>query len=156
MSDRTEPRVVSVAPATVAVLRETVPMAGLRDYYDRAYHTVMRVVQERGAAPTGPPVGIYYSMPTETVDVAAGFPVDHEVPPADGVTTDTLPGGRAVQVEHHGPYDSMVQTYTRLLEWVQAQGLSLGQVMWETYVTDPTPEVDPESMVTLITWPLAD
>ena len=50
----------------------------------------------------------------------------------------------------------MVQTYTRLMEWVQAQGLPVGQVIWETYVTDPTPEADPESMVTLITWPLAD
>ena len=55
------------------------PMTGLREYYDRAFHTILGVIQGQGIQPTGPPVGIYYSTPTETVDMAAGFPTDREV-----------------------------------------------------------------------------
>jgi effector-binding domain-containing protein len=54
---------------------------------------------------------------------------------------------------HTGSYDSMEQTYGRLMAWVQQQGLVLGPVMWETYLTEPNEE-DPSSMQTLITWPL--
>jgi effector-binding domain-containing protein len=69
------------------------------------------------------------------------------------VYAERLPAGRAAQVMHTGSYDSMEQTYGRLMAWVQQQGLALGPVMWETYLTEPNEE-DPSSMQTLITWPL--
>jgi effector-binding domain-containing protein len=40
------------------------------------------------------------------------------------------------------------------MQWVQEQGLALSALMWETYVTEPAPDADPASMITLITWPL--
>jgi effector-binding domain-containing protein len=149
-----EPQVVELEPVTVAALRETVPMTGLQAYYDRAFHTIMGVIQGQGVTPTGPPVGIYYSMPTDTVDMAAGFPVDREVTAESGVETTTLPAGRAVQAMHAGSYDSMTQTYDRLMAWVREQGLTPAPVMWETYLTEPSPDGDPDAMRTLITWPL--
>ena len=156
MSETTEPQVVELASTTVAALRETVPMTGLREYYDRAFHTIMGVIQGQGIQPTGPPVGIYYSMPTETVDMAAGFPTDREVTADAGVEATTLPAGRAVQLTHAGSYDSMAQSYDRLMAFVRDQGLSPGPLMWETYLTEPTPDGDPDAMRTLITWPLQD
>lgn len=150
-----DPTITTLDPVDVAVLREVVPMNALPPFFDRAYHAVMRAVQEQGAVVTGPPVGVYYSMPTDTVDVAAGFPTAAPVTPTDAVAAERLPGGRAVQILHTGSYDSMEQTYNRLMAWVQQQGLALGPVMWETYLTEPDEE-DPSSTQTLITWPLVD
>jgi effector-binding domain-containing protein len=140
----------------VAALRETVTMASITEFFDRAFHTIWQVLQEQGAQPTDPPVGIYYSTPAESVDMAAGFPTDREVSPAHGVETTTLPGGRAVEVVHAGSYDSLGETYGRLMQWVQEQGLAPGPMMWETYLTEPTPDGDPNVMRTRITWPLQD
>ena len=39
------------------------------------------------------------------------------------------------------------------MPWLGEQGLVPAEVMWESYLTEPTPEA-PESMQTLITWPL--
>lgn len=151
----TDPQIVTLQPATVAVVREVVPMKELSDFFSRAFHATMGAAHAQGVAVVGPPVGVYYGMPSETVDVAAGFPTAGPVAGEDGVSSASLPGGRAVQVLHIGSYDAMEQTYNRLMAWVEEQGLAPGDLMWETYLTEPTPEA-PESMQTLITWPLAD
>jgi effector-binding domain-containing protein len=148
-----DPTITTLEPTVVAVLREVVPMNAMPPFFDRAYHQVMRVIQEQGGVVTGPPVGVYFGIPSDTVDVAAGFPTAVPVTPTDGVYAERLPSGRAAQVMHTGSYDSMEQTYRRLMAWVQQQGLALGPVMWETYLTEPNEE-DPSSMKTLITWPL--
>ncbi|MBK6762992.1 MAG: GyrI-like domain-containing protein [Micrococcales bacterium] len=149
-----EPSLVTLEPAEIAVVREVVAMDALPAFYDRAYHEAMAAIQQQGATVGGPPVGVYFGMPTDTVDVAAGFPTPTPVQPVGAVSALQLPGGRAVQVLHIGSYDSMQQTYGGLMQWVQAQGLALGPLMWETYLTEPD-DKDPGSMQTLITWPLA-
>ncbi|HET7723447.1 MAG TPA: GyrI-like domain-containing protein [Propionibacteriaceae bacterium] len=152
-SETGEPEIVELEPQTVAVLRETVPMIELVDYFGRAYTTVSRVVSEEGAAIVGPPVGLYFGTPTHEVDVAAGFPTDRPVTGSDGVSAETLPGGRAVQILHTGTYDAMEATYGRLSAWLADEKLTPGPVMWETYLTEPDPAA-PENAQTLITWPV--
>lgn len=147
------PRIVTLSPQPVALLRETVPLNALTDFFDRAFHTVAEAVQAQGASFSGPPVGVYYAMPSDTVDVGAGFPTDRPIEAGDAVTPDTLPGGLAAQVVHEGSYDTMEQTYARLMAWLGEEGLTPGPLMWESYLTEPDDE-HPESTQTLIVWPL--
>jgi len=154
MPEQPVPEIVSLEPRPAALLRETVRMDALVEYFDRAFHTVARVAGEQGVSFAGPPVGVYFGMPSETVDVGAGFPTDRPVTPDAGVTAETLPGGRAVQLLHVGTYDALVDSYGRLMAWVEAQGLTPGPLMWEVYLTEPDPAA-PEATRTLIVWPLA-
>lgn len=150
----TEPQLVTLEPVTVAALRETVPMAEMPGFFERAFHATMAAAQEQGIAVVGPPVGVYFGMPGDTVDVAAGFPTALPVTASGGVAPLPLPGGRAVQILHVGTYDALEQTYGRAMAWMGEQGLRHGEVMWEVYLTEPTPD-DPESWQTLIVLPLA-
>lgn len=154
MTETHEPEIVTLEPQTVALLRETVALDALTDYFDRAFHAVMRVAGAQGVAVVGPPVGVYFGMPAETVDVGAGFPTDRAVEAADGVTPDTLPGGQAVQLLHVGTYDALEAAYGRLLAWAGERGLSPGPLMWEAYLTEPDAAA-PDATRTLIVWPLA-
>ena len=155
MSETHDPEIVTLEPVTVALLRETVRMDDLTDYYDRAFHAVADAAEAQGVALAGPPVGVYFGMPTETVDVGAGFPTDVPVTPDAGVTPEPLPGGPAVRVLHVGTYDAMAATYERLLGWLAVQGLKPGPLMWEVYLTEPDPDA-PEASQTLIVWPMAE
>lgn len=146
--------IVTLEPVTVAALRESVPMAEMTQFFDRAFHAVAEAVGRQGVPFAGPPVGVYFGTPTDTVDVAAGFPLAGPFEPTGDVTTLTLPAGRAAQVVHVGSYDTMVGTYDRIAAWVREQGLDVDELMWETYLTEPTPDGDPSAMRTLITWPL--
>lgn len=149
-----QPEIVTLEPRQVALLRETVRMDALGDYFGRAFSAAAQVAGAQGVQIVGPPLGVYFGMPSETVDVGAGFPTDRPFTPDGGVAPFTLPGGRAAQVLHVGSYDAMQDTYGRLMAWFGAEGLTGGQVMWEEYLTEPDPAA-PDATRTLIVWPLA-
>ena len=152
----TTPELVTLEPTTAAVLHERVPMSELTAFFDRAFHAVMEAAQAQEVAVTGPPFAMYYGMPGDTVDLAAGFPTDRPIAPVDGVTPAELPGGRAVRLLHVGSYDSLEQSYGRVMGWLGEHGHRPAEVMWESYLNEPTPDGDPNENQTLITWPVAD
>lgn len=153
---KNEPEIVTLQPTPVALYREVVPMNALAEFFGRAYAALTSTLGQQGVQVRGPAMAVYYNSPTDTVDVAAAFPTDR-LATADGkVTSEMLPAGRAAQIVHVGSYDSMGPTYGRLMAWVGEQGLSGGSLTWETYLTEPTPGGNQDSMLTRITWPLAE
>ena len=142
-----------------AVVRETVPMQALRDFFGRAFGTVMGAVQEQHVQLAGPPFALYRGMPTDVVDVEAGFPLAAPFTHAGGgatkVVAGTLPSGRAYEAMHVGPYESLQQTYGAIVARMQEDGESPGDAMWEYYLTDPAVEPDPAKWQTLVVWPFA-
>ena len=94
----------------VAVLRERVAMDALPAFYDRAYRLVAQEVAAAGLALTGPAFGWYRDMPTDSVDLAAGFEVDGGAAIGalrDGVEVVEVPGGPAAVGVHVGTYDTL-------------------------------------------------
>jgi effector-binding domain-containing protein len=66
-----------------------------------------------------------------------------------------LPGGQIVEAVHVGPYDTMALTYADIERFFAAKGLTPGDVMWESYLSDPGTQPDPATWRTLISWPRA-
>jgi effector-binding domain-containing protein len=149
-----ECHIEELEPQLVAAVRDKIAVDEMAPFFGRAFETVMQVLGAQGVDPTGPPLGFYPSMPGATVEVAAGFPIGAPIDEAEGVSLVHLPGGRAVTAVHQGPYDTLEQSYTELTQWVQAEGLELGEGMWESYLSDPDAEPDPANWLTRITWPL--
>lgn len=151
-----DPEIVTQPPVTVALHRESVRMDELPDFFERGYHAIAAALESQGVLATGPPMGIYYGVPSDTVDVAAAFPTDRAVEATGDVASEILPAGDAARILHIGSYDSLQKTYDRLLSWLDEQGRRGGPLAWETYLTEPAPDGDQGSMQTLIVWPLAD
>lgn len=147
--------VETIEPQHAAAIRAEVPMAELREVFDRGFGAVMEAAGAQGVPVVGPPFGFYPRMPGETVEVVVGFPVATPIAAAGEVVPFELPGGRVVTGTHVGPYEALERTYGELLAWVQAQGLELAAGMWESYLSDPGAEPDPSTWRTLIVWPLA-
>ncbi len=147
--------VETIARQLAAVVRAEVPLDELRAMFAHGFGQVMRVAEAQGVAITGPPFGFYPRMPSDTVEVAAGFPVSTGVTPDGEVHPFELPGGRVVTGMHIGPYESLETSYRDLIEWAAAEGHSLADHMWESYLTDPSAQPDPATWQTKITWPLA-
>lgn len=136
-----------------AGVREKVPMAGLTDFFSRAFTDTMNVLQAQGISPTGAPFGKYYGRPDAMVDVEAGFPVAAAITPAGAVAPGILPGGSVVEAIHVGSYDTMESTYSEIERYFADAKLTPGDVMWESYLTDPEAEPDPAKWRTQICWP---
>ncbi|WP_068400334.1 GyrI-like domain-containing protein [Kribbia dieselivorans] len=145
-------QIVTIEPVTVAVVRKTVPMNQLGDFYSSTFQAVVAAAEAQGIALTGAPFGKYEGMPTDTADITAGFPTASPLADAGDVHADTLPGGRVIRALHRGHYDTLADTYNAIWQWCQAEGHHPSDVMWENYVNDPQ---DPNDAEVEIIWPLA-
>lgn len=138
-----------------AVVHERVPMNELREFFGRAFGEVMAAARNQGVQLTGPPFGLYRGMPSDTVDVEAGFPVSAPFTAGAGVVAGTLPACQAFEATHIGPYDTLTSTYDGIQERMKEQGFSPADLMWEYYLSDPATEPDPATWKTLVVWPVA-
>jgi effector-binding domain-containing protein len=153
-TDLPQPEIVDAAPVATAVTSGTVPVAELADFFDRSFSTLAGVVSSQGVAITGPAFALYHGVPTETADLEVGFPTDRPVEAADGVEAGSLPGGRVARLVHQGSYEQLGSSWARLGSWIGEQALTPGGDMWEVYVTEPSPDMDPADLRTELNWPL--
>ena len=98
-------------------------------------------------------------MPTDVVDVEAGFPLAAPFSKpgrcGHGCDAGTLPAGPAYEALHVGPYESLPRTYGAIMARMREDGGSPGEAMWEYYLSDPGAEPDPAKWQTLVVWPVA-
>lgn len=146
------PVIVEVEPVTAAVVRGTVPVAELPAFFDRSFSALAQAVQAQGLAITGPAYARYFGPPAEQADLEVGFPVAVAVEPDGDVQPGTLPGGRVARVEHHGSFDDLGSSWGTLASWIAAQGERPSATLWEVYVTEPSPDMDPADLVTELSW----
>jgi len=142
--------------ATFAAVRATVPTSGLPEFYDSAYSRVAQTAGREGWTITGPALGWYQAMPTETVDLAAGFAVEGAAAGASSGDVEVLelPGGPALVLTYTGPYDGLPDAWARLEQDRAVLGVDGRGDFWEEYVTDPSPGGDPHANVTRLVLPL--
>lgn len=153
--DMITPEIVELEPQEAIAVRGDVAFADLTAFFGAAFGTAAAAAGAAGVQIVGPPFGYYPAMPTDTVAVEAGFPVSAPAEVEGAAHRFVIPGGRAVQVLHVGPYDAMEQTYAELQAWMAEQGIVAAVGMWESYLSDPEAEPDPTTWRTLITWPIA-
>jgi effector-binding domain-containing protein len=92
---------------------------------------------------------------SDTADLEVGFPTDRPVTAVGGVTASSLPAGRVVRSVHHGSFDGLPQAWERLATWIADQGLTPSGPVWEVYLTEPRPDMDPADLRTELNWPVA-
>ena len=139
-----------------AVVRATVRLADLPAFFGRALGSVWQALEAQGLTPAGKPFAYYLGMPTETVEVEAGFPVAGRLEPTGDVVPSELPGGKIATVLHVGPYEALSATYDRLTAWARERGLQTADAMWEVYYSDPEKEPDASTWRTGVYWPVTE
>ena len=145
-------KIVELQEQPTAVIREQVAMTALPEFFGRAFAAVSAALEAQGVQPAGPPFALYRGMPTETVDVEAGFPVSTTIPAANGVQAGIMPACRAVQAMHVGSYDTLGTAYDAVKQRMREEGLEASEDMWEYYLSDPS--TDPATWRTLVVWPV--
>jgi effector-binding domain-containing protein len=154
-------------PAYEIVIKRGEPMrvAAIRDVVEN-YGSVgaligelFAVLGEKGIAPTGPSLAIYYDLEYQEhdVDVEAAVPVGTAAKlPAEGrVTIRELPGyPELASLVRPGPYDDFTPAYGELMKWIESNGYRIAGPNREIYLRGPGEDVAPESYVTEIQFPI--
>ncbi|MGO1884155.1 MAG: GyrI-like domain-containing protein [Citricoccus sp.] len=141
------------APTVVSAFADF-PMADMASAFDSTFSALFPVLSAHGVQPVGPAFSLQTRMPSETVDMEIGFPVDlalaEAVPTEAGLTLQPsrLPAGRVAIVSHLGSYDGLGAAWGAFMQAVAEAGHEPVLPFWEFYVTEPSPEADPASMRT--------
>lgn len=140
---------------TALAARGTVPMDELPAFFAEAFGRCVEAATVAGLKIAGAPFAWYPSMPTDTIEVVAGMPVEGpigELP--SGVELIDRPGGQAIAAMHVGPYDTLRDTYVAMEEWLSDRRLEAREGPWEEYLTDPGAEPDSSRWQTRIVMPV--
>ena len=137
-----------------AVVAVTSPLDGISESMGKAFEKIFQALGAAGVEPAGPPFARYFNM-DEPFEFEAGVPVATPFAGGHEVKPSAIGGVEAAVGMHVGPYDTLGQTYTAMMEWITAQGRSVAGPMWETYLTDPSTEPDPQAWRTEVFIPVA-
>ena len=162
-----EPRIVEREEQPYVGIRSRVPMAGLGPAIDRSFPQVFDRLAAEGIPSAGPPLVRYNVIDMEReLDIEVGVPVSWPPPDRGQFVSGTLPAGRYGVITHTGPYEGLVGANEALQQWGEANGLrwamsasSAGdrfESRFESYLTDPAEEPDPQRWVTEVAYLIAD
>jgi effector-binding domain-containing protein len=119
---------------------EPVLFAGyrMRGRYEEIGSAIGMVARAAGRQVAGKPMALYYDPEhrTEGADFEGGFPVKRRVE-GTGVDCRELPGGKAVTLVHHGPYDRLHDSYARIRQYLREKGYAPLIPSREVYIKGP-------------------
>ncbi|WGW12138.1 GyrI-like domain-containing protein [Saxibacter everestensis] len=150
------PELITADQETTAVVRGVVRMSELRGFFDHSFQALPVAISAQDVAIMSPAFAFYHQPPGETADLEVGFITDRAIQPDGDVAAGSIPGGRVARLVHLGGYEGLGASWERLNSWIREQGLTPGQTIWEYYVTEPTPDMDPSELRTELNWSVED
>lgn len=111
-------------------------------------------LQTQGAAPAGRPFTRYIEMSETEGEIEAGIPIPEGLTGEGRIVIGELPGGALATTSHFGPYEKLSEAHAALTAWLASEGRNPTGPAWESYVSDPTEQPDPNRWETQVFYPL--
>jgi hypothetical protein len=138
--------IVTVERQHTAVVKSTVPFAGIADAQRAARTAVGAALPSLDAGPLGRPVTRFRTPASEALEMEMGTIVGSGFAATGAVVPSDLPAGRAAHFLLRGPFDGMPGAWQTLFDWCKAEKLELAGVNWEIYM--PWEGVEPAKLET--------
>lgn len=149
-----QPEWIDLPRRATVVVRDRVAMARIREFFDGAFAALGNAIATQQLVVTDAPFACYHGLPSDTVDIEVGFVTDSPVRAADGVGPGHLPACRAARLLHLGSFDTLGASWERLGAWIGAHDAIPAGQLWEIYLTEPHPDMDPADLRTELVWPV--
>jgi effector-binding domain-containing protein len=124
----------------------------------RALAGELKSFVERAGHPPAGPIGAVFPDPVhreEAVNLTVFIPVSCPLESKGRIVRETIAGGLAATITHHGPYALLDRSYGQLVSWMQQHGHEMAGPPREIYHLGPTEVEDPNCYETEVVWPVA-
>ncbi len=150
------PQLIQTEEQLTAVIHLTVPCAEISNVMGPAIAEIMSTIAAQGAAITGPCFSYHQKRPTDIFDFEVGFPVRQPITAAGRVKMSKLPAVKVVRTIYQGGYEGLGAAWGEFCKWIEAAGLNVQESLWESYLTDPESNPDPDTWRTELNRPLSE
>ena len=157
MTQNLEIGIKKTEPETVAFVSMKGPYDQIPEAFGRLYHWI----QQKGYAPSGPPIGVYLNVYGQVPDSELLWelqsPLAGDVAPVEpdeqGLGVKKLESAEVASAVYKGPFEQIQAPYTALIEWIIANGYDIVGPSQEVYFTNPA-DTPPEELLTEIRFPV--
>ncbi|MFO7655612.1 MAG: GyrI-like domain-containing protein [Bacteroidales bacterium] len=137
------------------VIKAEVPTSEVGPKMGELYGKLFAYMGQNQVQPAGPPFAVYYSFdPKGNTVFEAGVPVAAKTGTDGDVVYKEFEAMKVVSTLYVGPYEKMLPVYEAMQKYVKDNNLKDNGTAWETYLTDPNEEKDPEKFQTIIWFPV--
>lgn len=148
------PEVIQTDEQLTAVIHLTVPRDEIRSVMGPAIAEVMSAIAAQGITPDGPCFSYHLKRPSDTFDFEVGFPVGRPITTVGRVKMSKLPAARVVRTTYRGGYEGLGAAWGEFCAWIDANGFSAQDSLWECYISGPESSPDPAMWRTELNRPL--
>ncbi len=123
------------------MIRTTTPVSVLPQLMGTLYGEIATYMAAHAVAFDGPPYAMYHNMDMDALDLEVGFPVSQQyelTADAGRIQNGSIPEGTVVTDTHTGSYETIEETYTKVMEFAKQKGIEVDESwMYEYYLNSP-------------------
>ncbi len=136
-------------------IRDTVNQVEMNNIHGKILATINQYTDERGIELNTTPLVIYHFWSDTLIDIEVGIPVeDSTILGNDLIKMNKIKSTNVVTAVHYGAYDRLPETYFGINEWMRKNKVIVTGPPWESYITDPGTEPNPDKWQTAIYFPI--
>lgn len=148
-----KPQIVQTDSQATAFIHLTIPRGEIQNAMGPGISEVMAAVAAQGITPTGPWFTHHLRMDPATFDFEICVPVPRPVTPTGRVRAGQRPAARVARTVYHGPYEGLGEAWGEFTAWIEAEGLTPADDLWEVYLAGPESGSDPAAWRTELNRP---
>lgn len=137
------PQIAETTDQATACISMVVPRAEIQSVMGPAIREVYAAIAAQGIAPAGPWFTHHRRRPTDTFDFDVCVPVATPITASGRVQPGLLPAARVARAVYSGPYEGLGAAWGEFCNWIEANGHTPREDLWERYVVGPESSADP-------------
>lgn len=148
------PQILQTEVQLAAVIRLTIPREEIQSVMGPGFGELMSTLVQQGLMPAGPAFSHHFRMDPAIFDFEIGVPVSKPVTAAGRVKPGTLPAAKVARTVYHGGYEGLGPAWGEFNQWLQDNGHTPADELWEFYVSGPESGPDPSQWQTELNRPV--
>lgn len=148
------PQVIQTDEWLTAVIHLTISRAEISHVMGPAINEVISTLITQGIKPAGPCFSFHWKRPFDIFDFEVGFPVNTPITPAGCVKMSKLPAAKIIRTIYRGGYEGLPSAWGEFSAWIETEGFSVQDSLWECYVMGPESSPDSDKWCTELNPPI--
>jgi len=148
------PQITETADQLTAFIPLVVPRDEIQRVMGPSIREVYAAIAAQGIAPAGPWFTHHRRRPSDTFDFDVCVPVSTPVTEVGRVKPGRLPAARVARTLYTGPYEGLSAAWSEFCAWIEANGHTPREDLWECYLVGPESSPDPSTWRTELNRPL--